>query len=586
MFSYSIIFTLALASTLVPSVASFILTSTGQTLVLDGVPYYAPPEAVTTLVSSPVAASLLEAATEAGGLLPLTVVSANSTSYSAGDFAATVARFTANDDVFSSAFLAAVWVQYSSRTHIISSSSYSPSPSVNLTSTLNISISTYPSPETTLPNGPYFLSSTGFLHQAWRLYSDTQGAFFETTIAGPNGTHRVLPANVPGQHLAVAVPSRLYFTRCASLPLSGVRVGVKDIFDLAGLRTSNGNRAWYHFYGPANTTALAVQRLIDAGAVIVGKMATSQFANGETATADWVDYHEPFNPRGDGYQDTSSSSAGPGAGTGAYDWLDLTLGSDTGGSIRGPSAAQGVFGNRPSLGLVPLTGVMPMSPESDTAGFLTRDPDLWMQAAKVMYGSNITVSNSYPSLIRTIDFPTTVETDGDATLVAFLANLTAFLNGTTEAWNISSAWSATHPSNVTADYTTLLNLTYPILIGKHEVANLRDPFYADYAAVHDGRRPAIDPAVLIRWYFSDQYPISAIDEAKANNSVFADWFSSQVLVAEDETCSNSLLLYIGGKAANQTYRNVYRSAPSAPFGYSSKFRILCLLYISPILRGL
>jgi len=78
--------------------------------------------------------------------------------------------------------------------------------------------------------------------------------------------------------------------------------------DIKGLRTSNGNRAWYWLYPPANATAPPVQNLIDAGAIIVGKMITSQFANGETATADWVDYHEAFNPRGDGYQDTSSSS--------------------------------------------------------------------------------------------------------------------------------------------------------------------------------------------------------------------------------------------------------------------------------------
>ena len=113
-----------------------------------------------------------------------------------------------------------------------------------------------------------------------------------------------------------------------------------------------------------------VQRLIDAGAILVGKMKTSQFANGETATADWVDYHEPFNPRGDGYQDTSSSSAGAGSGIGSYPWLDLALGSDTGGSIRGPSQVQGIFGNRPTHGLVPLTNVMPLAPELDTAGFM------------------------------------------------------------------------------------------------------------------------------------------------------------------------------------------------------------------------
>ncbi len=162
--------------------------------------------------------------------------------------------------------------------------------------------------------------------------------------------------------LTVGVPSRLYYTRTAARPLAGVRIGVKDIFQLAGARRSNGNRALWHLYPPAGATAPAVRRLIDAGAVIVGLQKASQFANSESPTADWVDYHAPFNPRGDGYRDPSSSSSGAGASVASYAWLDAALGSDTGGSIRGPSQAQGLFGNRPSHGLVPLDGVMPLAP--------------------------------------------------------------------------------------------------------------------------------------------------------------------------------------------------------------------------------
>jgi hypothetical protein len=169
---------------------------------------------------------------------------------------------------------------------------------------------------TNIPNGPYFLSHRGNLHQAYRLYPDTQGAFTETTISSPDGSHSVLPANIPGLSLSVAVPSRLYYTVSPEKTLSGVRLGVKDIFDIKGLRTSNGNRAWYQLYPEADRTAPAVQNLMNAGAIVVGKVKTSQFAIGETATADWVDVHAPFNPRGDGYQDPSSSSAGPAAGAG------------------------------------------------------------------------------------------------------------------------------------------------------------------------------------------------------------------------------------------------------------------------------
>ena len=223
-----------------------------------------------------------------------------------------------------------------------------------------------------IPNGPYFLSSNGALYQPLRLYSDFATAFTQSLIPTSGDSYAALPAALPGiESPTIGVPSRLYYTRTASKPLAGVRTGIKDIYDIAGVKTSNGNRAWYRFYPPASSNSVPVQRLIDAGAILVGKMKTSQFANGERPTADWVDYHAPFNPRGDGYQDPSSSSSGPGAGAAAYPWLDLTLGSDTGGSVRGPSQVQGLFGNRPTHGLVDLTGVMPLAPELDTAGFLS-----------------------------------------------------------------------------------------------------------------------------------------------------------------------------------------------------------------------
>lgn len=171
-----------------------------------------------------------------------------------------------------------------------------------------------------LLQGPHFLSRDGNIYPAYRLYSDFQGTFSETVIkpSASDGDYAVLPANLPGQSLAVAVPSRLYFKPSPKQPLAGVRVGVKDIFNLRGTKTSQGNRAWYDLYPPTDHTAPAVQKLIDAGAIIVGKMKTSQFGNAQVATADWVDYHAPFNPRGDGYQDASSSSSGSAAGVGEF----------------------------------------------------------------------------------------------------------------------------------------------------------------------------------------------------------------------------------------------------------------------------
>jgi len=348
-----------------------------------------------------------------------------------------------------------------------------------------------------IPSGPYFLSSSGSLYQPLRLYSDFAGAFTQPLIPAPNSTYAALPANIAGiQSPAVGVPSRLYYTKTAQQPLAGVRLGVKDIYDVAGVKTSNGNRAWYGLYPPATVNAVPVQRLVDAGALIVGKMKTSQFANGETATADWVDYHSPFNPRGDGYQDPSSSSSGPGAGEGSYPWLDLSLGSDTGGSIRGPSQVQGLFGNRPSHGLVGLTGVMPLAPQLDTAGFLTRDPAIWVAAAKVLY-ADLPFYNKYPKTLYTVGFPTNADSEANAALLAFLARLEGFLSTTATALNLSTLWASTQPAGADHSLNDFLNITYPILISKEQTMLVRDPFYAAYAAVHGGRRPFVDPAPLV-----------------------------------------------------------------------------------------
>lgn len=410
-----------------------------------------------------------------------------------------------------------------------------------------------------LPPGPYFLSPGGSVYQAWRLYSDFTGAFTQPLAPKPDGTYAALPASVPGiSSSAVGVPSRLYYNPTPEKPLAGVRTGIKDIFDVAGVKTSDGNRAYYAFYPPANKSAIVVQRLIDAGAVIVGKLKTSQFANGETATADWVDYHEPFNPRGDGYQDTQTSSAGSGAGIGAYPWLDLALGSDTGGSIRGPAAVQGIFGNRPTHNIVPLTGAMPLAPELDTAGFLCRDSFLWSTVAKVVY-PELTFYTQYPKKLQVIDFPTSNSTESNGIILAFLDKIQAFLSVKASRLDYDAAWAASKPTSVSASLEDLLYLTYPTLISKEETKNVRDPFYAAYAAAHDGRRPFVDPVPLVRWAYADSVPASALTDAQNNKTIFMNWWNSKVLYSNATTCSDSLVLYVGSTADVQVYRNKYLS---------------------------
>jgi Asp-tRNA(Asn)/Glu-tRNA(Gln) amidotransferase A subunit family amidase len=94
--------------------------------------------------------------------------------------------------------------------------------------------------------------------------------------------------------------------------------------NLRGVRTTLSSRAWTSLYAAARTTADYAQKLMDLGAVIVGKTKVSQFASGEK----WVDAQAPWNPRADQYQDPSGSSAGAGVALAGYEWLEYAVGED------------------------------------------------------------------------------------------------------------------------------------------------------------------------------------------------------------------------------------------------------------------
>ncbi|RSM14451.1 hypothetical protein CDV31_005468 [Fusarium ambrosium] len=533
------------------------LLPTGTSVQVDDVPYFISPFSQGQ-ACDPVN---LKQDLNPGDFIPVTVVAQTFSESSLHDLFAT---WSSRDDVWQPGFLETILLGE------FNTSDSSPE------NRLNISSAILPLQNGGIPSGPYFLrTATGTLHQAFRLYEDFAGAFTESLLQRPDGQFQTLSAQIPASaSITIGVPSRLYFTPSKEKPLAGVRVGVKDIFALAGVKRSNGNRAWYGLYPPANQTATAIQSLIDAVAIIVGLQKLSQFANGEAATADWVDYHTPFNPRGDGYQDTSSSSAGAGASVASYEWLDLAIGSDTGGSIRGPAGVQGLFGNRPTRGLVSLDNVMPLSPVLDTAGFLARDPEIWDAANAALYGDNYT---SYED--RTFSYPKTLyalglSTENDsATLMQrkFVSDLAQFLNTSITTLDLETEWATSGPLPAkTEKLTEFFNYTYAALIAKDQAKLVRDPFYRDYAAAHDGRRPFINPVPLARWTWADSQSDSIYDEAVHNKTVFMNWFNKRILPADHDhlTCSSGFLLHIDNSGSFSS-RNQYLSPPGLPFGFSN-----------------
>ena len=145
-------------------------------------------------------------------------------------------------------------------------------------------------------------------------------------------------------------------------PLSGRTLGVKDLFDTAGIRTTYGS-AIYRDHVPYRT-ALSVERLLDAGAVLVGKTHLPEFAWSVLGQSPWYGTcHNPAHPG----KTTGGSSSGSAAAL-AAGLCELALGTDTGCSVRLPAAACGTVGLKSQWGLISLDGVYPLCPSLDTVG--------------------------------------------------------------------------------------------------------------------------------------------------------------------------------------------------------------------------
>ncbi len=168
---------------------------------------------------------------------------------------------------------------------------------------------------------------------------------------------RVEPPELPPSASAAAAPA---------LPLAGRTLLVKDLIDTAGIRTTYGSRLYAE--NIPRRSATVVQRAIRAGAVLVGKANLPEFAWSVLGRNPW--YGTVHNPAKPG-KTTGGSSAGNAAAL-AAGLVDLGIGSDTGGSIRLPSAACGTVGLKPRWGNIPTDGVFPLVPMLDTVGPMAR----------------------------------------------------------------------------------------------------------------------------------------------------------------------------------------------------------------------
>jgi aspartyl-tRNA(Asn)/glutamyl-tRNA(Gln) amidotransferase subunit A len=189
---------------------------------------------------------------------------------------------------------------------------------------------------------------------------------------------RIEAAGELNAFISVRAEEALAEAECAPAgPLHGVPVAVKDMIDVAGARTTAASEILRE--NVATRDAAAVARLRAAGAVVLGKLNTHEFAFGALTTS------PHFGPARNPWsleRICGGSSGGSGSAV-AADLVPGTLGTDTAGSIRIPACFCGVTGLRPSTGLVPTDGVVPVSRSFDTVGPLARsaeDCSLLLQA--------------------------------------------------------------------------------------------------------------------------------------------------------------------------------------------------------------
>ncbi|CRG91694.1 Glutamyl-tRNA(Gln) amidotransferase subunit A, mitochondrial [Talaromyces islandicus] len=415
-----------------------------------------------------------------------------------------------------------------------------------------------------LPPGPYFAQVTDSavsFFRAYRVYADPARAFYYGVLQQSNYAFEVLSSTSPLTNggATIAVPSRLYYPAPnKQKPLSGVRVGVKDLYNLKGLKTGAGNRAYFSFNPAADDTAESIQHLISLGAVVVGKTRTSQFANGETPTADWVDYHDPFNARGDGYQDPSSSSAGAAAAQSNYDWIDMNIGSDTGGSIRAPAAVNGVFGNRPTQDIMSLNGVVSMSPSMDTPAFVSRSAADFALWGKAWYSAGNVSLKSYTGfphkLIYPIDTPGIDTTEypspgffpasnehAQALYSNFTQQLENFLNTTKTVFDFYTEYK-----NHTGAYPLdSLGAVWGLMTSFEQFSNVVSPFISAYKEANGGDHPYLDPQVALNMDLAQNTTNATFAEAVANKTTFKNWIDNSVLIPRPDAaeCSSALLIH-------------------------------------------
>ncbi|KAI0199400.1 putative amidase [Astrocystis sublimbata] len=469
--------------------------------------------------------------------------------------------FAQADDVFSDEFSATVILQPDRGIDIAEVTG-------NLGLYLNVHAIRQDDPTIHLPPGPYFIREDS-IHQAWKLYDDSLDAFVIPTIAddvlNPKSFSVLQAVSPHGSFKSIAVPSRLYSSPSKDKPLAGVRVSIKDNFDLEGIRTTMMNRAYNELYPPRTSTADYAAKLIKLGAIIVGKTKMSAFASAEEPTDQWIDYHCPFNPRGDLYQTPSCSSTGAGASLAGYAWLDHSIGSDTSGSIRLPAAFNGLFGLRTTYDLTSRRGIVASCNEFDTVGTLHRS----LKDAKHLITATTEAPDSFEfpkRLLYPLDFFPQPDAEQQAMSEEFIAIVEKFLGIKKTPISITDTWASNPPEE--ANGKTLqeyleMSAVWPMY---YDTYHTFDAFRADYFA-NFGKPPYVGPYMRKRWDIAIPFTKEERAQGVAEMKVFRDWFEKNIMGPHRDTVSDAVMVMPFGSAVPK-YRDDANKLPGIVGSFS------------------
>jgi amidase len=223
---------------------------------------------------------------------------------------------------------------------------------------------------------------------------------------------------------AFVAPGRIELKRRDDGPLAGLSFALKDLFDVAGLPTGAGNPDWLATHPAAAANAPLLDLLLDAGASLVGKTLTDELA--WSITGENAHYGTPINPAAPGRIPGGSSSGSAAATAGGL--VDFAIGTDTGGSVRLPASFCGLYGARPTHGLISLAGAVALAPSYDVAGWFARDAGTFARVGTVLLGEGQAASGSKRALIAG-DFFDALAPDVAAALAPAVERVTSRFGG-------------------------------------------------------------------------------------------------------------------------------------------------------------